>query len=168
MILVHGVYHFRPKRLAFRNDYCLYCNGERRAERIRTFDTAYLFWVPILPLGFRTRWYCVECRHDPHENRHARRGLKWSVIAFLLMFAAVSWLEPVSSDFVLGGWLLRIGLPAAALWMLHSVMNTPEDPSIHELLEHVATPADTTCPFCKTPLMVGSTTWCPDCGAERL
>ena len=56
MVIIHGVYHWSPKQVEFRNDYCLSCSAQRRAIRVRTFDVAHLFWIPILPLGFWKRW----------------------------------------------------------------------------------------------------------------
>ena len=51
MILIHGVYHWRPTPVAFRNDYCIPCRAERTSIQVRTIDVLHLFWVPLLPLG---------------------------------------------------------------------------------------------------------------------
>src|ERR1700686_3493787 len=47
MLIIRGSYHFWPKRVAFRNDYCLRCQAPRRSIAIRTFDVGHLFWNPI-------------------------------------------------------------------------------------------------------------------------
>jgi len=52
MLIINGIYRFRPKHVAFPNDYCLSCSQPRRSVQIRTFDTLHIFWIPILPLGF--------------------------------------------------------------------------------------------------------------------
>ncbi len=51
MLLVYGIYNFRPKRTAFRNDYCLFCARPRRSEEIRSFDVCHLFWIPFASAG---------------------------------------------------------------------------------------------------------------------
>ena len=56
MLLVNGLYHFRPTRVAFRNDFCMSCHLPRRSVQIRTFDVWHLFRIPILPLGFPRRY----------------------------------------------------------------------------------------------------------------
>ena len=163
-----GIYHFRPSRLAFRNDYCLYCKCERRAEQLRTFLVGHILGVPILPLGFHARWYCVECRRDPHESPTAKPQLKWAAILFLLMFAAVAWVEPVTQDFVAGTWIMRVGCPLGILLLVYTMVRKRKDASLDQLLAQVHPASDTDCPFCEIPLLVGSTTSCPECGALRL
>lgn len=36
VLIIHGMYRFRPKRIAFRNDYCLSCAQLQRSVQIRT------------------------------------------------------------------------------------------------------------------------------------
>ena len=164
----YGIYRFAEKRLAFRNDYCLYCKAERRTEQYQAFLVGYLLWIPLLPLGFRKKWYCPECWHDPHEDPTRKPQLKWVAIGFLLMFALAAWIEPVSEDFALGTWILRLGAPAGATLLLYTLIRKRENPSLAELLARIQPASETTCPFCETPLMLGSTTSCPECGVLRV
>jgi hypothetical protein len=55
MILVHGFYRFKPKRVAFRNDFCLACAKAVRAFQVRTFDVLHVFWIPLLPVWHRPK-----------------------------------------------------------------------------------------------------------------
>ena len=48
MFIVSGAYHFWPKRVAFRDDYCLTCQAPRRSIAVRTFDVGYIYWIPFL------------------------------------------------------------------------------------------------------------------------
>jgi len=66
LFIVYGVYRWKAKRVAFRNDYCLVCGEARRAVQVRTFDVGHIFWIPILPAGFWKRWVCTVCGQDPH------------------------------------------------------------------------------------------------------
>src|ERR1035438_6787107 len=78
MLIVRGAFHFRPKRVAFRDDYCLSCRAPRRAVAVRTFDVGHIFWIPILPVGFWRHWVCSVCGGDPHARSKARRYFKWA------------------------------------------------------------------------------------------
>src|SRR5437879_4143615 len=84
MLIIRGAYHFRPTRVAFRNDYCLSCQAPRRAIAVRSFDVGHFFWVPILPVGYWRHWKCSECRRKPHSNLKLRRRLKWATLYSLV------------------------------------------------------------------------------------
>src|SRR4029079_9584291 len=98
MILIHGLYRWSPKRVAFRNDFCLKCAQPRRAVQIRTLNAVHLFWIPILPLGLWKRWLCTVCGSNPHEYPGTRRPFKWIGLILLTVLGLVSWLEPIQSD----------------------------------------------------------------------
>ena len=168
MFIVHGAYHFRPKPVAFRNDYCLSCQSPRRSIAIRTFDVGHIFWIPILPVGFWKHWKCIACGNDPHVNPKTRRSFIWAGVLCLIAVSVILWAAP---DLELGvtGWLLRIAAPAAAIWVLVRLLSSPKQPSLRERLAAIPPAADAICPFCATPLICGSgTRWsCPACSAVR-
>ena len=167
MLIVYGVYHWWPKRIAFRNDYCLRCCQECRAEQIRTLDVGHVFWIPLLPCGFWKRWYCAKCRHNPHEFPATRRIFKWIGLAILILFATAFWAMPVERDFVAGTWIFRIGAPIAALLTLVHLLRTPADVSLKERLARILPASDVTCPFCGIQLIVGERCFCPSCAVVR-
>ena len=168
MHIVVGVYRWWPKRLAFRNDYCLWCEGPQRSVRIRTFDVGHVYWIPLLPLGFWKRWYCSVCNHEPHVNRKTRRGFKWAGLFVLLIFSALFWAEPVPPDLVVFAWITRIAGPVGIILLLMHLLRTPKEPSLKEKLSSVPPSTDTVCPFCGTQLLVVSLRGsCPKCGVVR-
>jgi len=59
LFIVYGVYHWKTKRVAFRDDYCLVCGEARRAVQVRTFDGGTF-------LGFRS------CQQDFGNAGYAR------------------------------------------------------------------------------------------------
>lgn len=130
MFIVTGVYHWLPKPVAFRNDYCLTCAQERRAVRIRTFDVGHIFWIPVLPVGFWKHWCCSACDNDPHANPRTRRSFKWIGVVILILFSVLSWIEPVTPDSVEFTWICRIGAPLGALLVLLHVLSTPRELSL--------------------------------------
>jgi hypothetical protein len=167
MFIIHGAYHFRPKPVAFRDDYCLSCQAPRRAIAIQTFDVGHIFWIPVLPVGRWKHWKCIACRKDPHVNPKTRRSLLWAGLLCLIAVSVILWGSP---DFEPGAtvWILRISGPAAAIWLLSHLLRTPKGPTLRERLAAIPPAADAICPFCATPLICGSARWsCPACKAVR-
>ena len=168
MSIIHGVYHFQAKRLAFRNDYCLSCGQARRSAQIRTFDVAHAFWIPILPLGFWKRWICTTCGRQPHVSTKTRRPFKWAALFVLLLLGVVFWAVPPPSDFVAGTWVMRIGAPLGAILVLVHLLRTSKDPSRKDLLRVIQPASETVCPFCGAQMLVlASQCSCPVCGVVR-
>jgi hypothetical protein len=169
MLILHGIYHFRPRRLAFRNDYCLSCNQPRRSVQIRTFDAWHVFWIPLLPLGFWKRWVCTSCRGQTRVNTKTRRPFKWAGLVILALLSVAFWIEPIDSDFFIGSWIFRIGGPLGAIFAFAHLLRTPKEPGLKEKLATVPPASDTVCPFCGAQLMMlASQCSCPACGVARL
>jgi hypothetical protein len=168
MLITYGIYRFRPKRIAFRNDHCLSCGQARRSMQMRTFDAVHVFWLPIIPLGFWKRWICTVCGRRPNVNTKTRRPFKWAGLCVLLFFGAIFWVEPLPKDFVAGGWVMRIGSPLGAILLLVHLLRTPKDPSREERLATIPPASDTVCPFCGSHLLIlASQCSCPVCGVVR-
>jgi uncharacterized membrane protein (DUF485 family) len=167
MFIHAGAYHWWPKIVEFRNDYCLSCGGPRRSVRIRTFDVGHLYWIPILPVGFWKHWQCTACQRNPHQSPKTRRSFKWVGLVVLVLFSVTFWAVPVAPDFVTGSWIFRVGGPVAGILVLWHLLRTPEDPSLKERLATVVPASETMCPFCGTPLIGGHHWSCPNCGVVR-
>ncbi len=168
LFIVYGVYHWRAKRVAFRNDYCVACGEARRAVQVRTFDVGHIFWIPILPVGFWKRWVCTVCGRDPHVSTKTRRGFKWAGVFILLLFAVVFWIVPVEPDSAAIFWGLRFAAPVGAILTLVHLLRTKKEPTLKARLARIPPAADTVCPFCGAQLlMLASQCSCPVCGVVR-
>ena len=168
MIIVHGVYRFAPKRLAFRNDFCLTCKTARIAVQVRSFYVAHLYWIPLLPLGFWKKWVCSVCGSDPHRIVQTRRFFKILLVIFLMLAAAPLWFVTPTADQLVIIWGVRFGTLAAvcgALWW--ATRGHRAAPSLREGLAMVAPYAARTCPFCGGHLFDNPRWHCPACGLER-
>jgi hypothetical protein len=167
MFLIHGSYHWWPKRVGFRNDYCLSCEAPRRAIATRTFDVGHIFWVPLIPVGFWKHWSCTVCRRDPHARTKAPRTFKWIGLICLLILSAMFWTVPVDPEVSILAWILRIAPLAGAAALLFQVLLDSKEPSLRERLATIPPATDSACPFCATPLMAGERWSCPGCGVVR-
>jgi hypothetical protein len=169
MFIIHGAYHFWPKRIAFRDDYCLRCRVPRRAIAVRTFDVGHIFWIPILPVGYWRHWQCTACGRNPHVNPSTRRPFLWTGLLGLIVISAIFWAVPADSDFGAGGCAFRIAAPAAAILVFIYLQRTPKSPSLRERLATLPPTPDIICPFCSTPLVSGTgERWCcPGCNVVR-
>lgn len=167
MLVIHGTYHLFPKRVAFRNDFCLKCGAQRRAFQIRTFDILHVFWVPLLPIGFWKRWRCTSCGADPHANVKTRRSYKIAGVAILLLMTLGFWFAPIEKGDEVLFWALRIGAPLLAVWAIWNIRTTPVEPTLTQQLAAVAPAQDATCPLCGFALANTPTWHCPRCGLRR-
>jgi len=170
MFLIHGAYHWWPKRVGFRNDYCLSCEGPRRAIATRTFDVGHILFIPILPIGYWKHWTCSQCWRDPHAPPKTRRVFKQIGFVCLVLLAVMFWSVPASDAVVEPiAWVLRILPTGGAIALFIHLMVTPKDPKLRDLLAAIPSASDSDCLFCATPLMAGEGGhWsCPACGAVR-
>jgi hypothetical protein len=169
MFTFRGAYHLWPKRVGFRNDYCLRCRDQRRSVAVRTFDIGHILWIPLIPVGFWRHWRCCECGYEPHTSPKMRRRLLWRGFYILIVLSIVFWIVPADSDFAVGAWICRIGGPLMAMVFGVQLLRLFRRPSLRQGLAKVEPAADTVCPFCSTPLVTGfGTRWsCPACGVVR-
>lgn len=167
MFIVTGAYHFWPKRVAFRDDYCLSCQAPRRSIAVRTFDVGHIYWIPILPVGFWRHWKCTACDRDPDVSSKTRRSFLWAGLFCLVAVSAILWGALSATDLGGSGWILRIAAPVAAIALLIYLLRTPRTTSLRERLAAISPAADAVCPFCSTPLLAGTRWSCPACGVVR-
>ena len=168
MFILHGIYHFKPKIMAYRNDFCLSCVAPRRAYQIRSFDVLHLFYIPILPLGFVRHWRCSACQNPPHVSSNIRRWFKWAGTIVLGSFAAAMWAPGAVEDGSAAlGWALRIILSTAFIVALWWAIRSKPDIKLKEKLKEVSPAQDNLCPLCGGVFIVDSQFRCANCGVMR-
>lgn len=165
MLILNGVYSFKRKIIAYRNDFCLSCAQPRRAYRIRTFDVIHLFFIPLIPLGFLRRWHCSVCGNFPHVQPGTRRSFKWIGVVILALFTFVIWAVPPKDDPWV--WPSRVILPAAMVALLVNAIRSKPPLRLAEKLAEVQPADEGVCPLCSGPLILDSAWHCTVCGVER-
>ena len=168
MLIVRGAYHFWPKRVAFRNDYCVRCDAPRRSVATRSFDVGHIFGIPILPVGFWRHWTCSVCGRKPHA-RSKLRPLMWSGLYLLIAISVIFWAVPLDPAFAVGSWICRVAAPAAAMVLAVRLLRDLRRPSLRKRRAAITPADDTVCPFCAAGLVAGTgTRWsCSECGVVR-
>jgi hypothetical protein len=164
MIILHGIYSFKRRVVAYRNDFCLSCAAPRVAYQSRTFDVLHIFFVPLIPLGLLKRWHCEVCDRDLHIHPGTRKSFKWAGVVLLGFLAMAGWIVPDQDK---ESWFLRILFTVgfvAALW--HTVRSKP-DLRLKEKLRDIQPANESVCPRCGAPLLLGSGWHCSGCGIER-
>jgi hypothetical protein len=170
VLIVHGVYHWATRVVAYRNDYCLRCDQPRVALQYRTFDAVHIFFVPVLPLGFLKRWRCQECGSDPHANVRTRRSIKWAGTVLLGFITFVGWAasphsRPGEVWFI---WTLRLGGLVACGLALRSSLRSPPDVNLADKLRSLKPSGDQSCMLCGAAMVsVETALKCSRCGILR-
>ena len=168
MIVVYGIYRFAPRRLAFRNDFCLPCESPSVAVQIRSFYVAHLYWLPLLPLGLWKKWFCSACGRDPHQPIRTRRFFKVLLVLFLVLMSIPFWVETprdVDAPTIWAIRLVMLGAVGGAIWWATRGHRAP--PSLREGLARVTPYEARTCPLCGGQLFDNPRWHCSACGAER-
>lgn len=98
MFVVWGTYHWAPRIVAFRQDWCTVCQRETLVLGNRTIDVGHVFWIPLLPFGRWTRWRCSQCARDPGASAATRRPLRivaWLLVSLLALSFVLATSDPV-------------------------------------------------------------------------
>lgn len=167
MVVIHGIYRWRPRRVGFRNDYCRACSAERLSVQLRTFDVLHLYWIPLIPLGFWKRWRCSACGSNPHASPRTRRGFKVAGAVTLGLIALLSWAIPIEPGDEAWVWGMRIGLSTAAIAATAAAFRHTPEPRLQEMLDRVRPFEGWSCPLCGGQLMNLPGWHCTVCEAEH-
>jgi len=161
-----AIYRFRPKTVAFRNDFCLTCAAPRRAIEIRTFNVLSFHSIPLIPVGFWKRWLCVSCGSRPGYNRRSRRKFALTLALLAAAFATIFWSLPIEPDQAEMWLAIRIVSPVVLVGAIIWAIVAEGTPSASQRLASIASSQETVCPFCQTALSPHN--WqCVNCGVRR-
>ena len=130
MLLIHGVYKFLPRLVAYKECRCNHCEEVIHAEQRTAWYVLHLYWIPLLPLGRYSFWRCAECDHDPSERvRESVTLLVLGVICFSIFFLALlfPFIPDRDPEFI---WIARVVLLALISYCAYQVRarrNTPAE-----------------------------------------
>jgi hypothetical protein len=130
------------------------------------FDMGHLFFIPILPMGFRNRWHCTICGSNPHERARTSKVL----IGFLAVLVAVMvflfWLPPlIPASEPATVWGFRFGTLAALAGLIYWLRISKPAPDLKEKLAGVQPLPNDKCIYCQGDLDRDAA--CPTCKVQR-
>ena len=168
-----GCYRWRQRRTAFRNDYCMSCQRQVRADCIRAFVVVYVKFIPLLPLGFWKRWQCSVCERPPSCPPTARTSILYLGAVVFGLFGLLMWWVGLTVDHVETAAMLGIGTGfcAASVGLLLWCHQRNFAPSYAERFADVTASDEISCPGCGAELQmspIDDTMECADCGIQRL
>jgi len=168
-MVIFGMYKFAPTLVAYRADYCLTCKEFTVSEHIRSFYVGYLYWIPLLPLGFWKQWFCAECSYQPHVRTETGRGMLILGGLLALLFAAVYW-DTIPGTFgnPILNWFMRIAMPVAAVIAFKTAARRGNTPELEEKLRRLPEFKDGNCLYCTEQLVRDPKTRCLNCDIERI
>jgi hypothetical protein len=164
MLIVHGVYHFRPRRAAVRSDFCITCNQPRYAIQVKTIDVLHLFWIPVLPLGVYGRWRCLTCGKPPDLVATARRSIRILAAVAAAIVAIPFWLAPADDENAVLVWSARVGLVAATAGAIWWASRPADDVERRKRMKELPPIHIPECPLCAVVMQPGDPWRCPKCG----
>lgn len=167
MFIIYGMYRWARKRVAYRNDFCLTCEGQRVAEQYRTFNCGHLFFIPVLPLGFHKRWHCSMCGNNPHERVRTSRTLLILFAVVVGLFTALLWLggsvPPEEAALI---WGMRLVFTASFVGLIYWIRRSKPAVGLRDHLAQVPPLPLDQCLYCRGPLDPEGS--CAPCGVRRL
>ena len=168
MFVLYGVYNFARKRIGYRNDYCLSCEGQKISEQWQSFDALHLFYLPLVPLGIKKRWLCATCGNNPHMRVKSSKTFLVGGAILCLLMAFVMWTAPVGTgEDAKGAWVMRILLPLAFIGLLVPIFKQTPAPNLSEQLKSVPPLTEDNCPYCNGRMLPGPIPQCGSCGVQR-
>jgi hypothetical protein len=173
MIHFHGTYRFKQHPVGVRMDYCTCCKKERVTIQIKSFDMYHLSFIPLIPLGWKTRWLCTECRLDPRAHYGVSRGLMSVFLGVLALFTGImtigTWAaNPAdATDMPVGAlWAMRFIAPLlTALFVYLGFIRKAGNPDIAgaEQRKRILPLDGKTCPLCRQPATQVGVPTCTRC-----
>src|SRR5579859_7679990 len=165
---LEGLKSYKPRIVAYRNDYCLSCEAPSRAHQIRSFKVYQLYYIPVVPLGFWREWQCAECQRDPHNYPGTSRKIWWLAVIFAGFFAITGIITSFEQqDSALTVWVMRLAFPALFFVVLWLAVRRKPDKGLREKLQQISPDRDNKCALCNGALVLNQGWNCSQCGVAR-
>jgi hypothetical protein len=164
--IIYGLYRFAQKIVGYRQDYCNQCRAHVLAQCFRYFRCGHIFFIPLLPLGFKESWHCYRCGGNPRANYNPKAEMLTAVANFLTMIGFFLIIGPMtfmrSSGMALIDLVPVMGIGAGCIaiaglllwWTRRIIASDFVRPSI---------PNTEACPMCGGKLSTDPHLSCPSC-----
>ncbi|MCP4291213.1 MAG: hypothetical protein GY780_05200 [bacterium] len=166
-----GIRTIKIQRQAFRHDLCLNCKKAAYSTLTRSMTFGAVLFIPVLPLGIRTKWLCDECGENPHSLKRTRLPFKFAglIILAITMWASFQDTERGSDPTVDG--VFRVIIAGLILFTLFSIRKHSAAPDWQQEYSKSGVsrlPPDLQCPYCRVNLQLEEgKIKCPACKLVR-
>ena len=164
---LEGVRAYKPRIVAYRNDFCVSCDQPRRTYHVRSFKAYQLYYIPVIPLGFWHDWQCSVCGRNPHKYPGTSK-VWWVAVLLSGTFAITGVIASFDNqDSMATVWLMRLAGPALFLLLLWRALRNKPDWALREKLKKITLDQDNACALCGGLLLLTDGWHCGECGARR-
>ena len=134
-------------------------------EKWRWFNWIHVFWIPLIPIGYRSNWMCTLCDQDANA-RYKTGFVRKIVISIVLFLLALVMFQPGTIDTLEYGLIVKFLSILFFLLSVYWAFKHNKLPS-KELFRKNITPVDSTlCLYCKNPLAMSPTLSCISCKTQ--
>ena len=162
-----GTYHFGNKLVACRNAYCTTCEAPRFCEGRRSIIVLSVFYIPLLPIAKRTRWFCAESGHFIDAHRPNHRFILRAGVFFGIVLTAIGLMVGIETEQrgVAVGCMVCGPMMVAGLVYLLRRGDYEQYMSVCRAVEPLNTGH---CPYCGRPTTTGRIPRCHSCRVNIL
>lgn len=161
-MLFHGTYRFGRKLIACRNAYCTGCDAPCFAEGWKSWLVLHVFWIPLIPIGTDTKWFCGKCRKEVDSHRPSRPLILIAGMLCGFFFFGMGTFAPVQKgEERVGIYIATFGLVMimGTFWLLRR-----QDYRRYSQRSLAVVPlTGDRCPYCNEPLFANVKPRCHSC-----
>jgi hypothetical protein len=161
-MFVHGLYHLRERRAACRNDHCMTCGAARFFLGMRSIRFYHVFFIPLLPVGWRMRYLCTICGADRKARRPSHPLVLWFGVFAGGVIAFVGLMMLLSGEEVFASWMI-FGIGAVFFAVIGFMVRRSEHREFMAAVKSVEPLPCDSCPLCHQVLAPSIKPQCHGC-----
>lgn len=162
MWLIFGRRFFSQKLVSYKRRWCENCKRPVVGFRYKGFAMLTFWWVPILPLGFPSRWFCGDCKEEIERKTGVFGMIVVFVASLYLLYLALNELRYGSDvDFYYFSLALAISGCMYSGWRINRDLHGSGNEKNLQML------GNRKCLSCDSSLSVEENAKCGQCGVVR-
>lgn len=145
------------------NAYCPVCRVPQLAVGKRSIVVLHILYIPVLPIGWRTRWYCLDENHDIGAARPSRKSILSLGIGLCVFFILLSIISGISGEYSTEE-AIGIASLAAIIGALLIRAKSSEEHLYYKVGNELVEPLKPDyCPVCLNALNEQKNSYCSSC-----
>ncbi len=124
MFFIFGLRRFGLKKVGYGKDFCNSCENEAIINRFQWFTWCHIFFIPLIPLGYHSKFNCTICGNNPHAMKNTPLWLRILFIFILLCIGSTTITSGLYRHFSFG-WIIKtlitFAITAACYWVFRKL-----------------------------------------------